>query len=299
MNKCKIIPVKDGKALSYYEFGSQDGTPVFYFHGSGPMSGLIGKTLGIAAEKNHIRLICPNRPGIGESDNYPNRTIMDYPSDILILADKLKINKFSIISQSGGCAYGFACAYAAPERVLQLSVVSALTPPDMALVNKEVSFKTRLAVSIFKKCPSWLLIKMYDSMYKTIKKNPESFYNKIYKKASEVEKKLLITTDYYTVYTQTVLDALKNGSLATVADIRLCFNPWGFNLNDISVPVQIWHGQDDKSSPVQLVETMQKTLKRCEARYIQGESHMSLMQNYGEDILKVMSVKINSLIQSS
>ncbi len=224
---------------------------------------------------------------------------MDFPSDILILADKLNINKFSIISQSGGSAYGFALAYTVPERVLQLSVVSALTPPDMALGNKEVSFKTRFAVSMIKRSPEWLLIRMYDSMYKTIKENPDTFHNKVYKKASEVEKNILKTTDYYTVYTQTVLDALKNGSPVPVADIRLCFEPWGFNLNDISVPVQIWHGQEDKSSPVQLVKAMQKTLKCCEARYIQGESHMSLMQNYGEEILKVMSIKINSLIQSS
>jgi hypothetical protein len=34
MDKCKIIPVKDGRGLAYYEFGSPDGIPVFYFHGS-------------------------------------------------------------------------------------------------------------------------------------------------------------------------------------------------------------------------------------------------------------------------
>jgi pimeloyl-ACP methyl ester carboxylesterase len=215
----------------------------------------------------------------------------------LILADKLNINKFSIISQSGGCAYGFACAYAAPERILQLSVVSTLTPPDMAAGNKEVSLKTRFAISMLRKSPSWLLIKMYDKMNKTIKNNPDTFYNKAYKKASDVEKQILSTTDYYSVYTQTVLDALKNGSSGPVADIRLCFNPWGFDLSKISVPILIWHGQEDKSSPVQLVKAMQKTIKCCEARYIQGESHMSLLQNCAEEIFKVMSVKLNNLNQ--
>ncbi len=297
MDNCKIISVKDGRGLSYYEFGSADGAPVFYFHGSGSFSGLIGKSLNNAAQKNGIRLICPNRPGIGESDNYPNRRILDYPSDVLILADKLNINSFSIISQSGGSAYGFACAYAAPERILQLSAVSALTPPDMAMDNKEVPFKTRFAINMFKKTPSWLLVKMYDNMYKTIKNSPDAFYNKVYKKATDVEKHILSTTEYYTVYTQNVLDALKNGSSASITDIRLCFKPWGFDLSKISVPVQIWHGQDDKSSPVQLVNTMQKELKFCEARYIQGESHMSLMQNYAEEILKVLSIKINNLNQ--
>jgi pimeloyl-ACP methyl ester carboxylesterase len=70
-------------------------------------------------------------------------------------------------------------------------------------------------------------------------------------------------------------------------------------LSEISVPIHIWHGAEDKSSPIELVKTMQKTLKRCEARFIQGESHMSLMQNYADEVLKVISVKLNNLNQSS
>jgi hypothetical protein len=40
----------------------------------------------------------------------PNRRILDWPSDILELADHLKISQFYVLGTSGGCPYVLACA---------------------------------------------------------------------------------------------------------------------------------------------------------------------------------------------
>lgn len=62
------IYLPDGRRLAYAEFGKPDGYPVLYFHGSPasrPEPMLIGDE---AFSKFGLRVIGPDRPGMGQSD---------------------------------------------------------------------------------------------------------------------------------------------------------------------------------------------------------------------------------------
>jgi pimeloyl-ACP methyl ester carboxylesterase len=110
------IKLLDGRVLVYREYGDSQGKPLFFFHGW-PSSRLRGDHFDQAAKSAKIRLISIDRPGYGLSDFKENRTLLDWPDDVVELADKLKINKFAIVGVSGGGPYAAVTAYKIPDRI--------------------------------------------------------------------------------------------------------------------------------------------------------------------------------------
>jgi pimeloyl-ACP methyl ester carboxylesterase len=109
--EARSIQLKDNRNLGFAEYGKRDGVPVLYFHGT-PGSRLMPRADIGVAEKVGIRLIVPDRPGYGVSDFQPARQVVDWPNDVVELADALALARFGIVSVSGGSPYAAACACA-------------------------------------------------------------------------------------------------------------------------------------------------------------------------------------------
>src|SRR5262245_47793170 len=114
------LTLPDGRVLAYQSFGvSPDAasakapTTIFYFHGF-PASRLEGALWHDVALRLHVRLVAPDRPGMGLSAFQPARRILDWPGDVLALADHLDVQRFGVIGASGGGPYVLACARVLP-----------------------------------------------------------------------------------------------------------------------------------------------------------------------------------------
>ena len=121
--------LSDGRTLSYSIYGDQSSSNVlFYFHGF-PSSRLEASLWHSTATRFSVKLIAPDRPGMGQSTFQLNRTILDWTKDVLELADHLSINEFNIIALSGGSPYAFACAKEIPKsRLKNVAIVSGAYP---------------------------------------------------------------------------------------------------------------------------------------------------------------------------
>ena len=75
-----------------------------------------------------MRIISPDRPGIRDSTFHPNRTLLDWPPLLRELAAHLGIDHFRIFAISGGAPYAYVTAWAMPERVEAIAVVSGAPP---------------------------------------------------------------------------------------------------------------------------------------------------------------------------
>ena len=118
------ITLPDGRRLAYAEFGKPDGYPVLYFHGS-PASRLEPMLIGDEAfNRFGLRVIAPDRPGMGQSDFQPKRGFSDWPADVTALADVLGLDRFSILGNSGGGGYAAVCTAKIPERLRAVVIVS-------------------------------------------------------------------------------------------------------------------------------------------------------------------------------
>jgi pimeloyl-ACP methyl ester carboxylesterase len=81
------------------------------------------------AIRRNIRVISIDRPGMGLSTYVPDRKILDWPTDVVRLADHLGVGKkFTVLGSSGGGSYALACAYAIPERMQGVGVMAGLGP---------------------------------------------------------------------------------------------------------------------------------------------------------------------------
>src|SRR5690606_42033350 len=60
-------------------------------------------------------------------------------------------------------------------------------------------------------------------------------------------------------------EAFKQGVEGTVTEAKLFSRDWGFHMNTIKVPIELWHGTDDTLSPVEPIK------KRSEERRVGKE----------------------------
>ena len=102
-NTSKTTRLKDGRLLGYAEYGTPEGKPVFYFHGF-PGSRLDWMLFDPddTATKLNARIISIDRPGMGLSDFKRGREILDWPDDVIEMADTLQVDRFAVLGISGG-----------------------------------------------------------------------------------------------------------------------------------------------------------------------------------------------------
>ena len=76
--------------------------------------------------------------------------------------------------------------------------------------------------------------------------------------------------------------ALRQGPRAALDDLRLLSQPWGFRLEDIAVPVELWHGEADAQVPVGVGRRVAQRLPDCRARFIPEAGHLWLFEHCAE-----------------
>jgi len=111
-----LVTIGRGRHLAYTDIGDPTGRCLFFFHGA-PMSRLHLVRLDGEFAARGLRVVSPDRPGYGKSSPQQNRTLADWPADVLALADALGIRRFAVAGHSSGGPYAVACAALRPDRV--------------------------------------------------------------------------------------------------------------------------------------------------------------------------------------
>ena len=147
MNETCFITLKSGRQLCYAEYGDPEGVPLMYFHGW-PSSRLQAFSLDPICREKGVRLIAPDRPGIGQSEPELNRTLRDWPPVVVELADALGIGSFLVMGVSGGGPYAVATAEALPDRVMRAAVVCGAPPLEQFPDRREMMWPYRALLQI-------------------------------------------------------------------------------------------------------------------------------------------------------
>jgi len=274
VTKTKFHLLSDRRILSYQEFGDPLGLPVFYSHGT-PGSRLEGELFHDEALTQSYRLICIDRPGFGESTYLPNRNLLDYPKDIVELADELKIDKFAMIGWSGGAIHSLACGYAIPERLLFNIILAGYTnffemPNALTYLRSSLD---QVSVGLSKKHP--LLFKLFfDLMAIGIKVAPEMSLNALVKSLNSSDKKTAANSIFKRLLCQTQKEAFREGSIGVTTDASIHYQDWGFNLSQISAPVQLLHGDEDHLVPVEFSRFNASKIPHSQLHVFSGEGHL-------------------------
>jgi len=283
MKEDKTLRLEDGRLLGYATYGDPSGRPVFYFHGF-PGSRLEAHLADGVAARLGMRLIALDRPGFGLSDFKPRRTISEWPDDVVNVADALDIDRFAIIGVSGGGPYAAACALKIPERLTAAAIVSGLGPLDTPNGTERMIRDNHLFFFLGRRLPWLAKIFLRATAYR-LRGNPAGVFERIIGGLPDADKVVLARPEVKTIIRNNIVEAFRCGSSGAACELLLYTRPWGFLLKDISLRVDLWHGEEDRSVPSTMGRYQARTIPKCRANFYPGEGHFSLAINHMEKIL--------------
>lgn len=279
----QIIKLKDGRNLGYAEYGNSKGKVVFYFHGS-PSSRLEAAALHETALCLDVRIISVDRPGMGLSTFQNGRRILDFVDDLAELADALNIDRFAVMGMSGGGPYVSACTYKMPDRITGASIISGIGPVDELNITRNMIISIRLILWLSLKAP-YLARFLFSIVLDYVRRTHNLFYFKSLPHPDQVTLSIPFIKD---TWIEAISEAFRFGTTGPVWDTGLIKQPWGFNPEEIIVPIQLWHGELDRNVPSPIARRLADRIPNCQAKFYSQEGHFSLWLNHIEEIMTTL-----------
>jgi pimeloyl-ACP methyl ester carboxylesterase len=269
----KIHQLPSG-TVAVAEFGAPDGEPAFFFHGW-PSSRTQAILADQAAREVGVRLIAPDRPGIGRSSFQAGRRLLDWPPVLAQLADALELNSFRILAVSGGGPYALASAWALPERVTAAAVVCGAPPLD-ALDGAGLIGVYRWLLALHRRQPKVVhqLFRVARPFCRTTL--PPWVRPWMLKALPAADAATLQDTEVFDVCHTNFREASEGSAEGVIADAEIYAAPWGFPLEEVRVPIQLWHGKADRNFSWELAEALSRRLPNCTTKFVDAEGHYSL-----------------------
>ena len=279
----KWVHLNDGRRLGFITCGDEEGLPVFYCHGF-PGSRLEVLLADDIATRLSIRLIGIDRPGYGLSDPQPLRSLTSWASDIVELADILQIPRFHILGVSGGGPYAAACAYMLPFRLLSAGIVCGLAPISSPGILHGMNVFNRFGLQLSGRLPS-LVKAILLPLSNLIRHHPNIAWSFVAYRAKQPDRSFLKRRDIRQMMCMTFREAMRSGIEGVSSDLQLYAKKWGFRLNDICVPVDLWHGKKDQVVPITMGRWMAASIPGCHAAFSAEHGHFSLIIEGMQDVL--------------
>jgi pimeloyl-ACP methyl ester carboxylesterase len=279
----KIIKLKDNRKLSYAEYGDSQGKPLFYFHGW-PVSRLGGVIYDEAAQELGIRVISPDRPGIGFSDFKENRSLLDYPDDILELADQLGIDKFAVLGQSGGGPYAASVAYKIPQRLNKVGILVGLGPTYVPGLLDGMSWFYKFGWENYSKIPFIAEIAVLQHFF--IAKFSLDFLSN-FAFGSKEDKRVLSNYKYRSKLLESRKEVFRQGIKGASLELKLYTTKWNFDLSKIKSKVYLFYGEDDRNVPLAMGKYYHSQIPGSILKTYLGEGHL-ISLTHSKEILETL-----------
>jgi pimeloyl-ACP methyl ester carboxylesterase len=271
------MTTSDGRQLEYLVAGPAEG-PALLFHTGTPspaadFSGVTGPAAALG-----LRTISYSRPGYGRSTERPGRSIADAVDDVTALLDELGVLEFRTLGWSGGGPHALACAALLPGRCRAATVLASVAPYPargidfMAGMDEANVEEFSAAIAGFDELDA--LLRPMLGQFREI--TGASVVEAMDSLLSSVDKAALTGT-FADEMALALRRAVENG-IAGWRDDDLAFaKDWGFAVSDITVPVAVWHGRQDRMVPFAHGTWLADEIPGAEAHLLDDEGHVSLI----------------------
>ncbi len=282
------VRLPNGRLLAYDDYGGPAGTPVFYFHGS-PSSRLEWDLFGgeELANSLNIRVIVPDRPGLGRSEFQSGRRIGDWPDDVVAVADQLALARFAVLGYSGGGPYATACALKIPERLTRVGIVSGTAPFDEPGLSSGIDPTSLRFMQLARTKPrlSRLTLRLMGLMARFA---PRQIVKGAMATLPAPDQEMLTRPEFQDGFIAMIREALRAGPRGAQWDTALMIGSWDFRPQDVRSAVYLWHGELDRNAPLAMARYLTAAIPNCQSCFYSGEGHLSLISKHFEEILKVL-----------
>ena len=239
-----------GRSLCYLQVGDPNGPLVIHNHG-GPSSRLEAQVFGTHALKLGLRFVCVDRPGQGKSDPQQNRTFAGWAADLEAIASALGADRFAVTGWSEGGPWALAAAaYIDPARLVH---VSSIAPGSYG------AFGTNWAAKYLSQAdamggflalhfrPGFQL--MYELIDIAATRFPEQYKKGLLKASCPADLDVLADAHVLNTMAESGRECFRQGAEGLVADARMLYQQWPFDIAAIHRPVHLWQGTADTFVP--------------------------------------------------
>jgi pimeloyl-ACP methyl ester carboxylesterase len=263
------VDIGNGRRLGYREFGDPAGRPIVNCHG-GLVSGLDIAAFHDAARAIGVRIISPDRPGLGSSSPAPGRTTADWAGDVAALLDVLAVERAAVLGWSMGGQYALACAAVIPDRVSRTVVIAGALPLDDAGTFGELNAMDRRLTALSENHPH--IARTSFAALGRFARHARRAWTRVMARDATPEE-------------AAALHALPDPGLASAAAAALgCpagmveeylawVRPWGFEPEAITRPVHIRQGDADSLVPPHWGQELARRIPGAEIDLLPGEGH--------------------------
>jgi pimeloyl-ACP methyl ester carboxylesterase len=281
------LTLKDGRTLGFAEYGDPKGEPMLEFHGC-PSSRIEARNYDEAGKKLGARVLGIDRPGFGISTYVKGYRIVDWPADVIEFADALGLKRFVVAGISSGSPYALACARFIPERLKGCAVVSGVPPlvvkgeklDASQFLGSEELILARLAKSV-----PFVARAILRYIVWQIRKDPVAAMQKV-KGLTASDHEVLKRPEVGQHFVAMIVEACRNGVRGPVDSVALEVRDWGFSLSDITMQVNIWHGELASMAFPAGAKYVASKLRNPNLHILANAGHGSLVIERAEDVLR-------------
>jgi pimeloyl-ACP methyl ester carboxylesterase len=270
-----VLRLRDGRGLAWAEYGDPTGRTVLYLHGA-LSSRLEAAELDATARRLGLRLVAPDRPGIGGSSPTARPGFASFAEDVRELADSLGVDRFGLLGLSAGGAHAACIASRLPERVTALVLVSSVCPPGPGYAGSRglrwmasLARLTDLHLRLFAALLAGLVRRRGAALIRDNARTPWDV------RANALPHHPEIVASAW-------IEGTRQGSLQVARDARALLRPWDVELRPPPCPVAIWHGVEDATIPVSAARFLATVFPRASLHLVEGEGHTLLACRQGE-----------------
>lgn len=275
--KTVTVQTPDGRDLCVESGGDASGRPVLV-HGGSPNSRHLQDSWLADAGGRGIHLISYDRPGYGGSTAQPGRTVADCAADVRTIAGALDIERLGVWGYSGGGPHALACAALLPDLVTAVATFASVAPygaPGLDFFTG-MGEENVEGFTLYQQDPEAARIKHGQDRSELLDVTPEKLLEAWATLLSPADAAVL-TGELASFLVDCLKDGLAPGDQGWWDDGMADMAPWGFSLDAIAVPVQIWHGAQDKFVPFQHGQWLAENIPGAEAHLSEGDGHLTLL----------------------
>lgn len=229
--------------MGFAEYGERTGRPVLCFHRE-VGSRLLGRALDDDARRLGLRLVAPDRPGLGFSDFQPHRAIGDWPADVVELAEQLGFNRFAVLGVSAGAPYALACAWKLAERVTSTVLAGAALPVSMTESPPDTPLAQRLLSRSTVSAP-WTIRPVLTVLAQVSRRAPEQAVIRMEQSAGEADRSVFARPEVRAMLAHSLVETFRQGPRGAAHDLRLVSADWAIPMRDVIGRVDVVHGDAD------------------------------------------------------
>ncbi|RXK48320.1 alpha/beta fold hydrolase [Halorientalis pallida] len=277
----RTVTLRDGRELGYATVGDPDGDPLLLFHGF-PNSRVFAAAFDAVGREQGVRVIAPERPGVGVSDPDPDRTLTDWPADVADLSDALDLDGFPVLGISAGGPYAAATAALLDQRVERAGIVCGLGPMAAVGLRDRLWYYSARFLSPATKLGLWL-------GGRQALDDRDAFLESMADSAAPADGPVWTGELGKVVHASMVESRRHHGLDPLVTETALFGRPWGFDLGAISVPTWLWYGKEDTVVPPAMGLFLADAIPTAESHFYPDLGHLSTVAETEREVFETLS----------